>query len=186
MKMIFDSANDVCDMDGTLGDNLADYYRNPIELGWGHSIHWNHEFVGKEALQKIAANDPRHAVTLEWDMDDILDVMASYMRPGTPYMFIDWPRDPNQFANQQFRVEDADGNVIGVTSLRTYTLYQRKHISLCCIDSAFSEPGNEVYIIWGDRDKYPIKRIKAVVNKFPSLDLTRNDTAQHSSHCSRE
>ena len=108
-------------------------------------------------------------------MDDILDVMASYMRPGTPYMFIDWPRDPNQFANQQFRVEDADGNVIGVTSLRTYTLYQRKHISLCCIDSAFSEPGNEVYIIWGDRDKYPIKRIKAVVNKFPSLDLTRNE-----------
>lgn len=173
--MIFDSANDVCDMDGTLGDNLADYYRNPIELGWGHSIHWDHDFVGKEALRKIAANDPRHAVTLEWDTEDILDVMRSYLSPGEPYMFMEWPRDPGQFANQQFRVEDANGNVIGVTSLRTYTLYQRKHISLCCIDSAFAKPGSEVYVIWGDRDKYPIKRIKAMVNKFPSLDLPRNE-----------
>ena len=173
-KEIWDAANDVCDMEGTLGDTLADYYRNPIELGWGHSIHWDHDFIGKEALLKIREQGARHPVTLNWNPEDILDIMGSYMREGTPYMFLDWPRD-NKYANFQLRVEDAAGNVVGVTSFRTYTLYQRKHISLCCLDAAQDTPDNEVYIIWGDRDKYPIKRVRATVSKCPSLDLPRNE-----------
>ena len=175
VKIMFDSAADACDMDGTLGDNISDYYRNPIELGWGHSINWNHEFVGKEALRKIADGDHRSAVTLEWSAEDVLDVMASYLRPGTPYMIMEWPRDPHHFASMQFRVEDEAGNIVGVTSLRTYTLYQRKHISLACVNSEFVAAGSTVYVVWGDRDKYPIKRIRCNVSKFPSLDLPRNE-----------
>lgn len=173
-KEIWDAANDVCDMEGTLGGCLQDYYRNPYEIGWGKMVHFDHDFVGKEALQKIAKSNYRHAVTLSWNSEDVLDIMASYMREGTPYMFLDWPRD-NKYANFQLRVEDKDGKVIGVTSFRTYTLYQRKHISLTCLDAEYDRPGNEVYIIWGDRDKFPIKKVRATVAPFPSLDLPRNE-----------
>ena len=174
VKEIWDAANDICDMEGTLGDTLADYYRNPIELGWGHSIHWDHDFIGKDALMKIRDAGARHPVTLNWNAEDCLDVTASYLREGTPYMYMDYPRD-NKYANFQLRVENKDGKVIGVTSFRTYTLYQRKNISLCCIDAEYDIPDNDVYIIWGDRDLHPIKRIRATVSKFPSLDLPRNE-----------
>lgn len=171
----FDAGNGIELMHGTLGDNIKDYYRNPIELGWGHQINWNHDFIGKEALRKIADQNPRKAVTLIWNPEDILDVHASYLQnEKDPYMFMEYPK-AQQYANYQYRVEDKNGRVVGVTSFRTYTLYQRKHISLCCLDADEAEIGNEVIIIWGDRDKYPIKKIRGTVAPFPSLDLQRND-----------
>lgn len=174
VKDIWDAACGYEDMEGTLGDNLSDYYRNPFELGWGYAINWHHEFVGKEALKKMSEGVTREPVTLNWNAEDVLDVHASYLRDdGEPYMFMGYPRD-HKYANFQLRVEDKDGNVVGVTSLRTYTLYQRKHISLCCLDPEQATVGNEVIVIWGDKDKYPIKRIRAKVAPFPSLDLPRN------------
>lgn len=173
----WDPGNGINDMRGTLGDNIIDYYRNPIELGWGGSIDWNHEFVGKEALKKIAENNPRKPVTLVWNAEDVLDVHASYLREeGEPYLFMPLPRGDDEQGNFQLKVVDKNGKAVGVTSGRTYTLYQRKTISLGILDADCAEFGNEVVILWGDRDKYPVKKIRAKVAKFPSLDLPRNES----------
>jgi glycine cleavage system aminomethyltransferase T len=175
VELPWDQGNSIEDMHGTLGDNITDYYRNPIELGWGSSIHWNHEFVGKAALKKIAENNPRKAVTLIWNAKDVLDVYASYLREeGEPYLFMPWPRGDGE-GNFQLKVEDKKGKAVGVTTYRTYTLYSRKNLSLGTIDASSAEIGNEVVILWGDKDKHPIKKIRAKVAKFPYLDLPRNE-----------
>ncbi len=100
-------------MRGTLGDNLHDYYRNPIELGWGHLIDWDHEFVGKEALKKIAEANPRKPVTLVWNVEDVLDVYASFLRDASePYLFMPFPRGDDEHGNFQLKVVDKDGKLL--------------------------------------------------------------------------
>lgn len=171
----WDQGNGIEDMRGTLGGTISDYYRNPIELGWGNSIHWNHEFVGKAALQQIAENSPRQAVTLVWNAEDVLDVYASYLREeGEPYLFMPWPRGDGE-GDFQLKVQDKAGRDVGATTYRTYTLYSRKNLSLGTLDAASAAIGNEVVILWGDRDKHPIKQIRATVARFPYLDLPRNE-----------
>jgi glycine cleavage system aminomethyltransferase T len=170
----WDQGGGIEEMRGTLGDNIIDYYRNPIELGWGNSIHWNHDFIGKEALKKIADNNPRKPVTLLWNAEDVLDVYASYMRTGKPYLFMPWPRGDGE-GDFQLKVVNNNGKFIGVTSYRTYTFYSRNNISLCCLDADYAKFGSEVIILWGDKDKHPIKKIRTTVAKFPFLDLVRNE-----------
>jgi glycine cleavage system aminomethyltransferase T len=172
----WDPGNDAGDMRGTLGDNIHDYYYNPIELGWGHSIDWNHEFVGKAALKKIAEGTPRKPVTLDWNAEDVLDVYASYLHDkGEPYMFMPFPRGDEEHGNFQLKVVDKKGKAVGASMGRTYSLYQRKTISLGVLDAGAAELGDEVVVLWGDRDKHPIKKIRAKVSKFPSLDMVRNE-----------
>ncbi|WP_275532910.1 hypothetical protein [Lachnoclostridium sp. An196] len=56
------------DFCGTAYDefNIEHYYFNPIELGLGYCINWNHDFRGKQALIDYkASGHTRNIVTLE-------------------------------------------------------------------------------------------------------------------------
>ncbi|MDR1525386.1 MAG: hypothetical protein LBS79_09085 [Tannerella sp.] len=161
---------------GSLSDDLNDYFRNPIELGWDHMIKYDHDFNGKEALRKIAAGPHREMVTLVWNAEDILDVHASYYKHGVkPYKKIIHPFDlaGSGYGNCQDRVINDRGEMIGISMHETYTLYSHDMISLCCIDPEYTKPGTEVIVVWGDKF-HPIKNIRAMVARFPYLDLTRN------------
>jgi hypothetical protein len=66
---------------GTRGPFLVwlrspDYYCSPYELGYGKSISFNHDFIGRDALEKVADNPPRRKVTLVFDVDDVRKVMG--------------------------------------------------------------------------------------------------------------
>ena len=54
---------------GSLGgsfysDNIEDYYVTPYELGYGPFVKFDHDFIGAEALKKIADKPHRRKVTL--------------------------------------------------------------------------------------------------------------------------
>ena len=54
---------------GSLGgsfysENIEDYYLTPYDLGYGPTVKFDHDFVGREALEKIAKNPKRTKVTL--------------------------------------------------------------------------------------------------------------------------
>ena len=61
--------------------NIQDYYFTPWELGYGNVIKFDHDFVGREALERTAGDDHRRKVTLVWDPADVARVVESYMRP---------------------------------------------------------------------------------------------------------
>ncbi len=69
---------------GSMGPDRRLRYRNPVELGWGSMIKFDHDFVGRKALEREVANPHRNMVTLQWNVEDIMDVYASQFKPVSP------------------------------------------------------------------------------------------------------
>ena len=49
-----------------VSDDIEDYYLNPFELGYGPFVKFDHDFHGREALEKIDPESQRKKVTLAW------------------------------------------------------------------------------------------------------------------------
>src|SRR5699024_3255005 len=72
--------------------NIADYYTTPDDSGLGRSVRFDHEFHGREALERHAALQERRKVTLFWDSDDVADIIRSQLVDGTPAKYLDFPK----------------------------------------------------------------------------------------------
>jgi glycine cleavage system aminomethyltransferase T len=166
---------------GSMGPEIQVRYRNPVELGWGHLVKFDHDFIGRAVLEREVTNPRRKMVTLVWNAEDILDVLASQFRTGVPYPPMD---NPNHFG---FEVGDKthsltlyadrvlkDGKLVGISSGQAYTYYYRQMLSLCSIDVPYGDVGTEVVVLWGDPGTRQ-KEIRATVSRFPYLDENRNE-----------
>lgn len=142
----------------------ADAYRDPTELGWGRNIKFDHEFIGRSALESIVANQRRTMVTLVWNKDDVKDVHDSLFRDGTPYEYMEMPRA--LFDSLAMDSVRGNGKEIGVSTSRCYSYHFRDMISLCSIDLGFAEPGQQVEVVWGAPGS-PQKVIRATVAPAP-------------------
>jgi glycine cleavage system aminomethyltransferase T len=162
---------------GSTGPEFQRFY-NPIELGLARTVKFDHEFVGREALEKIAAKPMRTMVTLEWNKEDILDVYASQFEDGEPYRNFDEPNDimvsgAEGLVITQDRVIDRAGNDIGHSMGRMYSVYYRRMISLSVLDVGFAREGTEVSVVWGAPGARQ-KKIRAEVARFPYYNEHRN------------
>lgn len=146
------------------GKDIADWYRNPVELGWAKRIVLDHDFIGREALEAELANPKRTIRTLVWNAEDIADVNASLYREGPSYDFMEMPRDQRGFMYADKVLKD--GKLVGVTTSRGYSYSFRKMLSLCTIDVALAELGTEVTVVWGNPG-HPQKHIRATVAAAP-------------------
>lgn len=144
-------------------------YVTPYDASWGSRVKFDHDFVGRAALEKIAQNPPKTMVTLEWNAEDVTDVYASLFREET-YDTLDLPYyETTEGADPLYMdsVENTDGKLIGVSSGRIYTYYYKNMISLCSIDKEYAANGTEVKIVWGEPG-HPQKIIRAKVARLPS------------------
>lgn len=156
-------------------DDLAALYRSPVELGWEKSIKFDHDFVGRGALEEEVAHPRRKMVTLVWDSEDVIDVFASLFRSGEPFDPMEMPRD----LLGRMCVDDVhrDGMSIGASTSRCYSHFFRQMLSLCTIDTHSSEPGTKVSVVWGAPGG-PQKRVRATVAPAPyKRDNRRVDVA---------
>jgi glycine cleavage system aminomethyltransferase T len=159
-----------------MGTDMSLRYRNPVELGWARTIKFDHDFIGRAALEKLVAEPKRAMVTLVWYKDDMLEVCASQFETDEHYL----PLTPAHFGQAHGAGELWADKVfvgetqIGISSGRNYSYFYRKMLSLCSIDVAYANDGTEVEVLWGE-DNARQKRIKAVVSRFPYLNLERNE-----------
>lgn len=171
---------------GSCADNEENYFVTPYDVGWGNLVNFEHDFIGKEALQKIYENPPRVPVTLEWDTDDVADIYASQFRgqESEPYERIDSPMDWGepwhvlQGPNPPLRCEKVllDGKFIGVSAGRINDYYHRRVISLGFIDKEYAIEGKDITIIWGTPGK-PQKEVRGKIARFPYYNGEfRNET----------
>lgn len=154
-------------------DDVRARLRTPQEVNWAWMGRLDHDFVGRQAFADELAQPRRRTVTLRWNPDDVVDVFASQLRRGEPYKFIEFPVAPAQPAGGHADLVTKDGRPIGVSSAVVYSYYYRELISQAAIDLAHAEIGNEVVVHWGDHGSR-IKEIRATVERFPYLDLPRN------------
>ena len=154
-------------------DDISDYYRTPVELGWDRYTKFDHDFVGREALEAEAADQDRVLATLEWNDEDVVDVYASLFRPGDTYKFMEMPHQ-----QKRSMIADrvlVDGEDVGVATMRGYSYYFRTMLSLCTIDVEHSDVGTEVTVVWGEGENpasptvedHVQKEIRATVARTP-------------------
>jgi vanillate/3-O-methylgallate O-demethylase len=146
-------------------DDIAAWYRSPVELGWGKNVKFDHDFIGRAALETEVANPRRVMRTLVWNADDLKDVYGSlFDDQNVPYDYMEMPRDQRGFMYMDKVMKG--GRLVGVSSSRGYSYYFRKMLSLCTVDVALSEPGIEVEVVWGNPGK-PQKNVRATVAPAP-------------------
>jgi len=156
--------------------NMRARYRTPLEVGWRRAVRFDHEFVGRKALEAEAASPRRATVTLRWNPEDVIDIYASLLRPGEEYKTIDLPTSPTW--NEGFSAHAdhilKDGREVGVSSGTIYSYFYREVLSMGCIDLDQAQIGTEVTVQWGDHGRR-IKSVRATVERFPYLTEGRND-----------
>lgn len=143
-------------------------FRTPVECDWAWMAKFDHEFVGREALEKEMAAPKRKIVTLEFNADDLADVYRSQFT-DEPFKYMDMPcAEPQPCGGHQDYVTDHAGNIIGLSAVPTYSSYFHTMISHAVLDLDQIEEGKEVLVQWGDFGK-KIKNLRAKIAKFPYI-----------------
>jgi len=131
--------------------NPEAYYATPWDIGHGHLIKFDHDFVGREALEKLSEKPHRRKVTLVWNRDDVLNVFKRLLSDGPTAMHIDLPVSATARLHYD-KVLNQDGKVIGLAHYPGYSINERAMMSLGSLDEAYVKPGTEVVLVWGEED----------------------------------
>jgi glycine cleavage system aminomethyltransferase T len=129
--------------------DITDYYVTPYDLGYGRTVKFDHDFLGREALERLAAEEHREKVTLVWNPDDLALAVRSLCEPGTPAKYIEMPKARYAF----FQVDKVlwNGSIAGLSLDLGYIANEHAFVSLATVDAAASKPGTEVTVLWGER-----------------------------------
>ncbi|NEK56729.1 aminomethyl transferase family protein [Geodermatophilus sabuli] len=135
-----------------VSSNVEDYYVTPYDLGYGHIVKFDHDFIGREALERVAENPPRRKVTLVWEKEDVLRVFGSLLDPGVPYKYIELPVADYGNMVQRDEVRTLDGRLVGLSTYTGYSSNERKILSLGLLDTEHATIGDQVTLLWGEPD----------------------------------
>lgn len=127
---------------------VEDFYQTPYELGYGFMVKFDHDFIGRDALEKIAAGKKRKKVRLVWNNEDCVDIYASMMGNGTRYKRMEMPYG-NYCTSPQDIVSNGNG-AVGVSYYPVYSVHANGWFSLGAIDEDLAVDGTELTLTWGE------------------------------------
>lgn len=163
-----------------VSDNIEDYYVTPYEIGYGPFVKFDHDFIGREALEAMADQPHRRKVTFAWNADDVAKVFRSMLKPGAEhYKYIDLPL--SNYGSASFDKIVHGGKVVGASMFAGYSYNERSMLSLGVVDPDIAE-GTEVTLVWGEENggtaKTTVERhqqieIRAVVSPVPYSAVVR-------------
>jgi glycine cleavage system aminomethyltransferase T len=165
-------------------DNIEDYYLTPWDLGYGPVVKFDHDFVGRAALEKKASGPHRKKVTLALDNDQALKIMGTVFDKGDRAKFIEFPSAV--YSMHPFDRVQANGKTVGLSTWIGYSSNEGKMLTLAMVDEASSKPGTEVVLLWGEPNggsaKPNVERhvqveIPAVVSPVPYTEVVRETYA---------
>ena len=111
-----DSFEAIASLGGSFySDNIKDYYFTPWDLDYGRLIKFDHDFVGREALQRMSGATHRKKVTLEWNAQDVLSVYGSLLHDEPSDKYIETPTA--HYATLPFDKILSHGRMVGVRQL---------------------------------------------------------------------
>ena len=130
-------------------NNIEDYYLTPWDLGYGFMVKFDHDFIGREALEKVAPNPKRKKVTLAWNGEDVTRAMGSmFSKDQDPYKWVDFPL--TNYASLSYDKVLKNGKMVGLSTFSSYSFNERSMLSLGIMDNEHSEVGTEVTLVWGE------------------------------------
>jgi glycine cleavage system aminomethyltransferase T len=167
-----------------VSDDVEDYYFTPWDLSYGHLVKFDHDFIGREALEAKVDDAHRTKVTLALDDDDVTRTIASQLQKSDRAKYMEWPNAV--YSMHPFDAVKVDDEVIGVSTWICYTANEGKVLTLAVIDSEHAEPGTEVTFVWGEENGGTRKptvephvqtEIRATVAPVPYVETVRTSYA---------
>jgi glycine cleavage system aminomethyltransferase T len=132
-----------------LSSTIEDYYVTPYDLGYERIVKFDHDFIGREALENLRPEDRRTKRTLVFNREDVAKVYASQFGEGPRYKSIELPvayYGWNHFDD----VRDASGTHAGVSCHTGYLSNEGEVISLAMLNTEHAEIGTELVLTWGE------------------------------------
>ncbi|MFZ1988369.1 MAG: aminomethyl transferase family protein, partial [Alphaproteobacteria bacterium] len=179
-----------CSIGGSfVSKNIEDYYFSPWDLTYGNFVKFDHDFIGKEALEKMQNNRHRHKVTLALNDADVLAVQASQYGKGSQRgKFMEFPSAV--YSMHPMDQVLVNGKPAGVSTWIGYSSNERKMLTLAILDEEYAKPGTEAVLVWGEEnggttkptvEKHAQKEIRAIVSPVPYVEVVRTSyaDAQH-------
>jgi len=132
-------------------DDIEDYYVTPWDLGYGRVVKFDHDFIGRAALEKLAGQPHRRKVWLRWNNDDVSRVFASSLFDRDHRAkYLSVPH--GIYATWQWDKVLMGDRVVGMSGKTGYTVNIGSWASLAMIDEADARDGAEVTLVWGEED----------------------------------
>jgi len=165
-------------------NDIEDYYMSPYELGYGPFVKFDHDFIGRQALEKMAGKPHRKKVTLAWNPDDVVKVLRSMFESGEPYKYIDLPL--SNYTSASYDKLLKGGKTAGLSMFSGYSYNERTMLSLGVVDPEVAI-GAEVKLVWGEEgggsQKPTVERhkqieIRAIVSPVPYSEVARTSYAE--------
>jgi vanillate/3-O-methylgallate O-demethylase len=167
-------------------DNIEDYYVTPYEIGYGPFIKFDHDFIGRSALEAMQNDTHRRKVTLAWNKEDVVAAYATMFEKGQHVKYMDIPIA--NYANSSFDAVMGGDKVVGLSMFSGYSFNERSMLSLATVD-ADVEVGTEVILKWGEKEptqkttitSYSTEaEIRAIVSPVPYAEVVRESYVEGS------
>jgi vanillate/3-O-methylgallate O-demethylase len=131
-------------------DDIEDYYMTPWDLGYGNLISFDHDFIGRDALQAMADKPHRRKVWLRWNDADATRVFAGSLFGGQDrFKYMNLPN--SVYGISQYDDVSIDGRTIGLSAWTGYTVNIGGISALASINEADAIDGAEVTVTWGEK-----------------------------------
>jgi len=146
-------------------EDVEDYYVTPYELGYGRSVSLEHDFVGRDALQRARDDESQRVkVTIVPDVD------AARAFFGDEFFL----------SHARYRIE-AEGSTVGMTFHTAPIDPLGEILALALVGPRWQEPGTEVTLVLGEHPgpgndpegERGFTRVGATVQPAPYGDFAR-------------
>jgi glycine cleavage system aminomethyltransferase T len=160
--------------------DIEDYYLTPYDLGYGGFVRFDHDFVGRAALERMPHDEQRVKVTLAWRAEDSKRAVGSLFDAGDGSKYIDMPLA--NYATLPFDKVLRDGKIVGLSTYTGYSHNERSMLSLAVVDAGVAKPGTEVTVVWGEEnggstkptvERHAQTEIRATVGPAPYAEVAR-------------
>jgi vanillate/3-O-methylgallate O-demethylase len=169
-----------CSIAGSyVSKNIEDYYSTPYELGYGIMVKFDHDFIGREALEKKSQEPQRKKVTFAWNAEDVARVMTSVLAKGDHYKYIELPL--SNYGSSSFDAIVKGGKTVGLSMFSGISYNERSMLSLGVVDPDINI-GEELTLVWGEEnggtrkptvERHKQTEIRVTVSPVPYAEVAR-------------
>lgn len=132
-------------------ERIEDYYFTPWNLGLDRVMRFDHDFIGRPALERMAEQPQRRKVWLRWNDDDASRALVRSLWGGeerTKYL----EQPVSNYSTLSFDRVTSDGRLVGISANSGYSVNVGGWSSLAVLDEDFVRDGAEVTVVWGEED----------------------------------
>ena len=174
---------------GSLGgsydaDDISDYYVTPHDLGYWPFVKFDHDFIGRGALEAMADEPRRKKVTLAWNGEDVTAAMGSLFEKAEAAKYINLPL--SNYATWPHDKLLHEGELVGVSTFSGYSYNERSMLSLGYV--GVDVPiGAELVMVWGEEgggsskpvvERHRQAEIRVRVSPCPYSEVARTQYAE--------